>query len=135
MTPQEIRKLQPGNLILIGDMEALVQRVTFVPDHHREFNNEVSMFIYEGSYKWSEKMADGGFGWITTDNEEFNTEHRLMAMSNLHGIPIPEKFEKINGVNLYNDPKAVEIYEFVHLYQNEWNRLEDRVVDWKLNKS
>jgi len=132
MTPHEIRKLQPGNLILIDDMVALVQEVAFVPIHHPEFNNETPMYIYEGSYKWGEKMADGGFGWITTDNEEFNTEHRLMAMSNLHGLPIPENFEKINGVNLYNDPKAVEIYEFVHLYQNEWNRLEDRIVDWKL---
>lgn len=135
MKPDEIRQLQVGNLIMIGEdenaMVAIVDRITrLIPAIRKDVNQVVR--LYEGHYLDFKGLVDGGLGWCTTDNEEFNTGHRLMAMSNLHGIPIPENFEKLNGVNLWNDPKAVEAYRFVHLYQNEWNHYEGIKEDWKL---
>ena len=131
MKPEEIRQLQVGNLIMVGDMIAVVDRVTMLtPGMCQDVDRPVIM--YEGHYQDFERMADGGIGWVTTDCPEFNERMRPTPLEDFHGIPIPENFEKLNGVNLWNDPKAVEAYQFVHLYQNEWNHYEGFKFDWRL---
>ena len=135
MTIQEIQQLQVGNLIMIGEddnaMIAIVDRVTrLIPAICKDVNQVVR--LYEGHYLDFEDMKGGGVGWCTSDNPEFNEKIRPMAPEHFHGIPIPPNFEEINGVHLWNDPKAVETYEFVHKYQNEWNHYEGIKEDWKL---
>lgn len=135
MTIQEIQQLQVGNLIMIGENEnamvAIVDRITrLIPAICKDVNQVVR--LYEGHYIDFEKMEDGGIGWCTSDNPEFNEKIRPMMPEHFHGIPIPSNFEEINNVHLWNDPKAVENYEFVHKYQNEWNHYEGIKDDWKL---
>lgn len=132
MIPQEIRKLQPGNLILIDDMVAIVLKTAIIPAGYPDNPTGHDLRTYEGTYIWEKDMKGPVISWFTTDSPEYNEGWRLMPLDQFHGLPIPENFEKINGVNLYNDPKIVETLEFVHNYQNEWNRLEDCIVDWKL---
>ncbi len=71
--------------------------------------------------------------WLISDDEEYNKERHLMGLENFEGIPIPEDFEELNHVNMWNDPKAVENYQFVHCYQNEWNHYEHYKNDWIIN--
>ena len=135
MTIQEIQQLQVGNLIIIGENEnamvAIVDRITrLIPAICEDVNQVVR--LYEGHYLDFERMKDGGIGWFTSDNLEFNEKIRPMMPEHFHGIPIPPNFEEINDVHLWNDPKAVETYEFVHKYQNEWNHYEGIKEDWKL---
>ena len=130
MTIQEIQQLQVGNLIMIGEMVAMVDRVTRVT-HMMDPTVDKVIRVYEGHYVDFERMKDGGFGWFTTDNPEYNASVRCMSLEQFHGIPIPENFEEINGTHLWNDPKAVETYQYIHLYQNEWNRYEGIKDDWK----
>ena len=129
MTIQEIQQLQVGNLIMIGEMVAMVDRITRVTHMMDPIVDKV-MRIYEGHYISFENMEDG-IGWFTTDNPEYNASVRCMSLEHFHGIPIPPNFEEINNVHLWNDPKAVENYQYIHLYQNEWNRYEGIKDDWK----
>lgn len=80
MTPEEIRKLHVGDTIIIGDMEAEVDAV------YRKLDNKNKHYVvfYEGHYKCFEKMADGGFGWVTTDSPEINEELRLLSLNEIH---------------------------------------------------
>lgn len=135
MTIQEIQQLQVGNLIMIGEddnaMIAIVDRITrLIPTICEDVNQVVR--LYEGHYLDFENMKDGGISWCTSDNPEFNEKIRPMMPEHFHGILIPPNFEEINNVHLWNDPKAVETYEFVHKYQNEWNHYEGIKDDWKL---
>ena len=80
MTPEEIRKLHVGDTIIIGDMEAEVDAV------YRKLDNKNKHYVvfYEGHYKCFEKMAFGGFGWVTTDSPEINEELRLLSLNEIH---------------------------------------------------
>ena len=126
MTVQEIQKLQVGNLIMIGDRIAVVDRIS------RIWPIAIGRTVikYEGSYPGFIDIPN--CGWCATDCPELNEKRHYTPLEDFHGIPIPENFEKINGVNLWNVPKVVESYQFVHLYQNEWNRYEEFKYDWKL---
>lgn len=132
MTPQEIRKLQPGNIILIDDMVAIVLGTTIIPAGYPGNPTGHNLRTYTGTYMWEDGMEGPVLGWFTTDSPEYNKDLRLMPLDQFHGLPIQGNFEEINGVNLYNDPNAAEIYGFVHLYQNEWNRLNEPLDEWKL---
>ena len=97
MTIQEIQQLQVGNLIMIGEddntMIAIVDRITrLIPVICKDVNQVVR--LYEGHYLDFEDMKDGGVGWCTSDNPEFNEKIRPMAPEYFHGIPIPPNFEE-----------------------------------------
>ncbi len=80
MTPEEIKSLRVGDVILIGNIEAEVDAI------YRKLDNGNKQYIYffEGHYKLFENMADGGLGWITTDSPEFNNEHGFMPLKDIN---------------------------------------------------
>jgi len=128
MTIEELKKLQVGNAIYIAGM------VAFVDTIFRENVDGKWIMFYGGHYRCFEDLSGKEcLAWLISDDEEYNKERHLMSLENFEGIPIPEDFEELNHVNMWNDPKAVENYQFVHCYQNEWNRYEHYKNDWIIN--
>jgi hypothetical protein len=80
MTPEEIRKLHVGDAVVISDMDAEVDAV------YRKLDNEHRCYVmfFEGHFKCFEKLADGGFGWVTTDSPEANEEFHLLSLDEIH---------------------------------------------------
>lgn len=124
MNIQEIKKIQVGNLIMVNDQVAVVDTIT------RYNENGTWVRCYEGHYKAFEKMEGEIPGWTFTTDGNINKEHNFTSLENVKPIPIPANFEKLNQINPYNDPMAVSIHQYVHLYQNEYNKVEDCKEDW-----
>ena len=131
MTIQEIQHLQIGNYILIDDMLAFVVRTSIIPADHQDNHTGKTVRLYEGIYDWGKKLADGGFGWVTTDSPEFNKQHRLMSLDEFHGVPIPDDFEEVNDTDIPCD--TWNQIEYVHQYQNVWNLSNEIKYDWVIN--
>ena len=124
MNIQEIKKIQVGNLIMVNDQVAVVDTIA------RYNENGTWVRCYEGHYKAFEKMEGEIPGWVFTTDENINKQWNYTSLENVKPLPIPANFEKLNQINLYNDPMAVSIYQYVHLYQNEYNKVEDCKEDW-----
>lgn len=84
MTPEEIKNLRVGDVILIGDLEAEVDMIYRAIDRKLDNGDRQYIYIFEGHYKCFENMADGGLGWITTDSPEFNNEHGFMPLKDIN---------------------------------------------------